>query len=113
MLGDDLGQRRLAGTGGAIEDDRAKPVGMQHPPQEFPLAQEMLLTDEFGQGPGPHPGGEGLRLPPGLGLLLVKQPRHDGHPGRDKKERRDLNPVRRRETGVNNNGPVNPGRCLN
>ena len=33
VLGDDAGERGLAGAGRAVEDDRHQPVGVEHPPE--------------------------------------------------------------------------------
>ena len=52
FLGQQAGERRLAGARRAVEDHRAKPPRLQHPPQQFAFAEEMLLADELGERRG-------------------------------------------------------------
>ena len=55
LLGDDLGERRLAHAWRAVEDHRAEPVGLDQPPQEFSGADHLLLADILCQPPRSHP----------------------------------------------------------
>ena len=67
VLGDDLGERRLAGAGWTIEDERAKPIGDEHSPQQFAFAEEMFLADELVDGSRTHARGER----PGASAIIV------------------------------------------
>jgi len=62
MVGDDVGQRGLAGAGRPVEDQRAEPVGVEHAPQQLAGAEEMLLADELVHVPRPHPRRQRLCL---------------------------------------------------
>ena len=52
--GDQLGQRRFPGARRAVENHAGQPIGFEHSPQQFPVAEEMLLPGEFLQRPRPH-----------------------------------------------------------
>ncbi len=71
---DQLGERRLAGSGGTVEDEGADAVGLEHPPQQLPFAEEVLLTGELVESPRPHAGGERHRPAEVVRLLAVEQP---------------------------------------
>jgi hypothetical protein len=58
-VGDDLGEGCFAGAGGTVEDDRGELVGLDGAAQEATGADDRVLADEFIEGAGPHPGGEG------------------------------------------------------
>lgn len=45
-----------------MEDQRAQPIGLQHAPQQFAGAEEVILTDEFLDGARTHPGRQRLGL---------------------------------------------------
>ena len=62
FLGQQAGERRLAGARRAVEDHRAQPLGLQHPPQQLAFAEEVLLADELGERRRPHPRGQRLHL---------------------------------------------------
>ena len=62
FLGQQPGERRLAGAGRAVKNHRPQPLRPQHPPQQLPLAQEVLLADKLGERPRPHPRGKRLHL---------------------------------------------------
>ena len=53
--GQQPGERGLARAGRAVEDHRPEPIGRQQPPQQFALAEEMLLADELVERSRPHP----------------------------------------------------------
>ena len=55
VVGDDVGQGRLAGAGRAVEDQRREPVGEQHPAKQLAFAEEVLLADELVERARPHP----------------------------------------------------------
>ena len=57
--GDDLGERRLADAGRAVQDHRAKAIGLDQAPQERARAHDVALADVVGQPPRPHAGGQG------------------------------------------------------
>ena len=46
-VGDDEGQRRLAGAGWAVEDERRQLVGLDRSSQQAAMSQDVILTDEF------------------------------------------------------------------
>ena len=50
LVGDDLGERRFAGAGRAIEDRGAKPIGLKQP------AQQLAFAEETAAGRRTHPG---------------------------------------------------------
>ena len=49
FLGQQAGNRRLADTGRAPEDDRAKPARLQHPPERAIRAEQMVLPHHLRQ----------------------------------------------------------------
>ena len=51
---DDVGQGGFAAAGRAPEDQRGKVVGLDHPPQDAPFAQQVLLPGELGHTAGSH-----------------------------------------------------------
>ena len=57
-MGDDRGQRGLAGAGRAEEYGAGQPVGLYGAAQQPSLADDVLLTDEFVQRARPHSVGE-------------------------------------------------------
>ena len=60
LVGDDHGQRGLAGTGRPPQDDgREKPVGFDGAAQELARPDDVLLADELVQRARAHPGGQG------------------------------------------------------
>src|SRR5262245_9096942 len=61
-LGDDVSESCLSRARWAEKDDRGESVGLQQPSQELPFTQELVLTDEFVQGAGPHACWERLSL---------------------------------------------------
>jgi len=48
-------ERGFARTRRAVENHRAKAIGLEQPPQRFPFAEEMPLPGEFVERPRPHP----------------------------------------------------------
>ena len=59
-VGDDVGQRRLAGAGGPVEDQGGELVGLDGPSQEAARTQDVVLAHELVEGARPQPGGQGL-----------------------------------------------------
>ena len=55
---DDVRERRLAGAGRAVEDQRHRLVGLDQPAQRRPRAEQVLLADDLVERPRPHPDGE-------------------------------------------------------
>src|SRR6185437_10854426 len=47
VTGDQTRERRLSGSGRAVKNDAGNAVGLEHPAEQFALAQEMLLADEL------------------------------------------------------------------
>ena len=64
-VGDDPRERRLAGARRPPEDDRLEQVALDRLAQRPAGCQQLLLADEFVEGPRPHPLGE--RSPGGGG----------------------------------------------
>ena len=73
LRGQQAGQRRLARARRAVEDHRAQPIGLQQPPQQLALAQEMLLADELVERRRPHPRRQRLSPPQVVGFGSFKQ----------------------------------------
>ena len=71
----------LPRAGRAVEDQRAEPVGEEHPAEQLAGAEEVLLADELVEGPRPHPGGQRPGLVPVGRAHLVEQV-HAKPPGR-------------------------------
>ena len=73
LVGDRLGDARLARAGRAVENQRAEAILGHEPGQEAARAQKMLLADHLVQPARPHPGGQGAgasrapEVPPGAG----------------------------------------------
>src|SRR2546426_11429441 len=68
-----MGERGLSRPRRPVQDERRKVITFDRPPQHTPGADQVLLADEFIQGPGPHPGGQ-RRLGRGLtGSTLSEQ----------------------------------------
>ncbi len=61
VVGDDLGERRLAGARRPPEDARPNIAAAYQVAEGFPRAEEMLLAEELIECLGPHARGEGLR----------------------------------------------------
>ena len=55
FAGNDLGQRRLAHPGGAVEDHRAEPISLDQPPQQRALPHHLLLPGVVVEPAGTHP----------------------------------------------------------
>ena len=72
FVGQQPGERRLAGARRTVEDHRAQPARLQHPPQQLAFAQKMLLADKLGERRRPHPRGERLHLLRNLRLHFVR-----------------------------------------
>ncbi len=58
-VGDDHRQRRFAGAGRPIKDERGKLVCLNRSSQQAAWADNVFLADEFCQCPRPHPVGQG------------------------------------------------------
>jgi len=89
LVGDDLGQRRLADARWPVQDHRPEPVGLDEPSQQHPLADDLLLPDVVGQPPRPHPGSERSRSGDVGGSRGGEQVGHDvggWQPGRTAQE---------------------------
>ena len=55
LLGEESGQRRLAGTRRTPQHHRRQVAALDHPPQRAALADEVLLPDELVERARPHP----------------------------------------------------------
>ena len=73
LVGDDVGQGRLAGAGRAVEDQRAEPVGREQPAEQLAGAEEVLLADELVERPRPHARGQRLGPAAVGGPVFVEQ----------------------------------------
>ena len=71
--GQQMGERRFAGAGRAVEDDRAEPVGGQQAAEQFAFAEKMLLADELVERLRPHPRGQRLSLAAVFGFGSAKR----------------------------------------
>ena len=52
---DEVCERGLPHAGRPVEDERHETIGLDGPPKELARTEDMLLSDEFGQVPRPHP----------------------------------------------------------
>src|SRR5262249_27771405 len=62
VLGDDVSQGRFPRAGRAVEYQRTETVREQQATEQLARPEEMLLADEFLDGPRAHAGGERLRV---------------------------------------------------
>ena len=72
-VGDQPGERRLAGARRAPEDDRLQQVALDGLAQRLARRQQVLLADELVEGPRAHPLGERHAAAFGLAAGLVEQ----------------------------------------
>jgi hypothetical protein len=52
--GDKFGERGLAGARGTVEDERCDGIGLEHPPQELALAEDVALAGELVESARAH-----------------------------------------------------------
>lgn len=57
--GEQAGEGGFSGTWGAVKEHGAEPVGSQQATEHFSGSEEVLLSDELGEGAGAHAGREG------------------------------------------------------
>ena len=76
---DHLRESGLAGARRAVEDERRQPIGEQHPSEQFPFAEELLLANELVDGLRAHSGGKrpGLQAPVRGAQAATGPPVHD------------------------------------
>ena len=58
-VGEQVRERRLPRSGRPPQDDRGEVATLQQLGERLPGTDQMGLPDEFLEGSGPHPGGEG------------------------------------------------------
>jgi hypothetical protein len=63
VQGNDLGERRLAGAGRAVEEDAREAVGLEHAAEELAGAEDVPLAGNLVERAGTHPNGQGLDRP--------------------------------------------------
>ena len=78
--GEQSRERRLPGPGRSGKNHRREPVGFEQSTQEFTGPEKMLLSHEFVEPSGPHPGRERLRASQVGGLGAGEQRCHRAPP---------------------------------
>ena len=66
-VGDDAGQRGLAGAGRPPQDDRLQQVALDRLAERLAGREELFLADELVEGARPHPLGQRRRTPAARG----------------------------------------------